>query len=859
MYKNIEDYGIIGDMHAVALVSKDGSIDYACLPHIDSPTVFASILDDKKGGFFNVSPTQKFESEQSYIQDTNILKTTFVTPSGSAELIDFMSVSLKRSDLFEKESHDICRVVKGIKGETEFQAVCYARPEYAVSTPKIEQNFIIRGEKEVFTLIVKGENLKGEIQQDKIVFKFKVPQGKAAMFMFTYGENPNKEIDTSLLDETKEYWQKWLQSCESGRCRLFGEYQEMINRSLLVLKLLTFAPSGAIAAAATTSLPEAIGGERNWDYRFTWLRDSSFTLKALFSVGHISETDYYVHWLQAIFRKYGKKNLQIMYGLDGRWKLDEKELKHLDGYMGSKPVRIGNAAYAQKQLDIYGEIMDSALRLSDYVGHIDEELWPFFRRVCNMAVSEWQNPDAGIWEMRGKPYHFVYSKLMCWVALDRGIKIVNRYGFEAEIDIWKETADKIKDEIISKGFNKRLNSFIQHYDTDALDASLLLMPLMGFLPIQDEKIQGTIAAVQKHLNREGYLLRYNAEDGLSGEEGAFVFCNFWLIECLILSGKIEEAKELMKKTLEAANHLGLFSEEYAFKNKKMLGNFPQAFTHIGFINAVNALLAAQRPKFDQEIKDSFIKKIIKLLPRKLLLNSSKEKTKEATQTIAADLKKTLNHLQGAFFDVESGKVNYEEMKKSGAYRKYVELSKKLSAFDLNTLKTDQKKKAFWINIYNILIIHGVIELEIQNSVKEVFNFFKRISYNIGGRNFTPDDIEHGILRKLDPRVHFALVCASSSCPPIEFYDSEKIDKQLDLAARSFLNRRGAVLDRDKKTLFLSQIFMWFRNDFGKTDREAVKFILPYLREEDKNYIEKNLDSLRIDYLSYDWNLNRSLK
>jgi GH15 family glucan-1,4-alpha-glucosidase len=883
MYNKIEDYGVIGDMHGIALVSKEGSVDYCCLPHIDSPTVFAKLLDDEKGGHLTISPAADFTADQSYLPDTNILKTTFTTSSGKAELTDFMSVSLKDSSLYESESHEICRLVKGIEGVTEFKLECFPRPNYALSSPKIEKRgsrYIIRDGKETFSLIVEGANIAPEIINDGVLINFKIAAGKEAMFMFTYGESASNKINPDLLKNTKDYWQNWLHSCEAGKCKLYGEHNEMINRSLLLLKLLSYIPSGAIAAAATTSLPEAIGGERNWDYRFTWLRDSSFTLKALFSVGHIAETENYIRWLQGIYRKYGRKNLQIMYGLDGQADLTEKELKHLKGYKDSRPVRIGNGAYSQKQLDIYGEIMDSALRLSDFVGHIDEELWPFFRRICNTTIAEWEKPDAGIWEVRGGNRHFVYSKLMCWVALDRGIKIAERYGFVGETELWEETKNKIKEDILKNGFNPNLNSFVQHYNTEALDASLLMIPLIGFLPVNDPKVQGTIAAVQNKLMRDGFLLRYTIDDGLKGEEGSFIFCNFWLVECLALSGKLDEAKELLQKTIGSANHLGLFSEEYDPKNKTMLGNFPQAFTHIGLINAVNALIAAEQPKSLETEKSSVINRLSRLLPAKTVLNSGGKKVKGTGVDISADLKRTLNNLQGAFFDIQSGKVDYEKMRYSDEYKKYTDLAKQLNSFDLSILKTDDQKKAFWINIYNILIIHGVIELEIKNSVQEVFKFFRRISYNIGGYNFTPDDIEHGILRKnvshpllklrqfnwldkrrkfvikkLDPRVHCALVCASSSCPPIEFYSPEKIDPQLDVAVQSFLNRRGAILDKKNNLLHLSQIFLWFRGDF----KNPIEFILPYLSDGSREYIVDKMDTLKVDYLPYNWELNRSIK
>ncbi len=593
MYKQISDYGVIGDMHSIALVSNKGAIDYCVMPHIDSPTVFAAILDDEKGGSFLIYPAEEFTSKQSYLPDTNILKCEFKTVDAEVELIDFMPIS--SNQLFDQQKeHVICRHLKVTKGQMSFSLICDPRPEYGKTIKKVEQkdnSFIFISDKDSFVL---KTNLQDYVVEEnagqgvRITFSLKAKQ--EVCFSFIYAQNDIQDIKVCNIEETRLFWNEWLHNCVAGKCMFLGEYSSLVNRSLLALKLLTFAPTGAIVAAATTSLPEWIGSERNWDYRFTWIRDASFTLKALFNLGHLSEADSFIHWLHDIYRKHGSKKLQIMYSLEGESHLSEKIIEGFKGYKNSYPVRVGNGAYDQRQWDIYGEIMDTALRLSDYAGKIDEELWPFFKDICNLAVENWRLPDDGIWEVRNGPFHFVYSKVMCWVALDRGLKIARRYGFNAPFDKWENEKDAIKAEVLDRGFNKKMNSFVQRYDSEEMDSSLLLIVLMNFLPIIDDRIQGTIAACEKELLKDGFLLRYQADDGLEGEEGGFLLCNFWFVECLALSGNIKKAKEILKNTLKASNHLGLFSEEFDYKNNEMLGNFPQAFSHIGFINAVTAIL-----------------------------------------------------------------------------------------------------------------------------------------------------------------------------------------------------------------------------------------------------------------------------
>lgn len=885
MYLDISEYGLIGDMHSAALVSKNGSIDYCSMPSLDSPTIFASLLDDEKGGYFSIQPKGTFTSSQSYVDDTNVLACKFTTDTGEAVLYDFIPVATEH--LVTPKEHRIDRCLEMRKGSIEFRLVFAPRPNYASTIPVItfQGNTIKASSHEhPLTLTHSLQESTQENDNGSVVIDFSLAVEESARFTLVYGDYTDTDTLSSKLQENIDFWKNWLHNCLGEHCAFLGEYTALVNRSLLALKLLTFHPTGAIAAAATTSLPETIGGERNWDYRFTWLRDASFTLKALFSLGHIMEADSFIHWLHSTYRRHESENIQIMYSIRGEETLREKELDHLKGYKNSKPVRIGNLAHRQNQWDIYGEVMDAALRLSDYAGKIDEELWPFFRDICNMALNNWQKPDEGIWEVRNGPYHFVYSKVMCWVALDRGIIIAKRYGFDAPVNDWIEEREAIKKDILEKGFDKKKQSFVQRYGSQELDACLLLLPLVNFLPIEDERVQGTINACIAELMHNGFMSRYKTDDGLNGKDGEFVLCNFWLIECLARSNRIEEAEQLMKETLRSANHLGLFSEEFDSNTNEMLGNFPQAFSHIGYINAVVAILSSRGRSFEKEVQTTLVDRLRKLIPLQTALNGGSQTITATDAEIAARLKQLLGRLQGAFFNISMGRVNYRAMKQSERFREYLQLAASLKSFNPESLGNDNEKKAFWINIYNILIIHGVIEFDIKNSVLEIINFFGRIGYTIGKTFFTPDDIEHGILRKnrphpafplrpfspfdsrlafmvetFDPRIHFALVCASSSCPPIEFYDPEYIDEQLDIATRSFINRGGLETDNAGNTVRLSEIFKWYERDFGNNKEELLNYLARYADEGTAELLISNQGKLKIEYLPYNWNLNSTLE
>ncbi len=884
MYKKISDYGIIGDLHSIALIGLDGSIDWMCLPHIDSPSIFGALLDDKKGGRFSVSPVDEWDSVAEYIPGTNILQTRFRTRTGVMKVTDFMPVCACGREEMEEEDHELYRLVEIPEGEVNAGIVFDPRFDYARAATRLEEHdngVTAAGNNEVIALSC---SRKINIMDSRVNAEWTLSRGERIWIKLSFGDGEPEELDEDkaekALIDTETYWKNWLNISETGRTIELGPYKDRIERSALVLKLLYYEPTGTIAAAATTSLPEEIGGVRNWDYRYTWVRDTSFTLQALFNLGHLSETEGYIRWIEKLLSEHGAGKMQIMYGLRGEEDLTEEELDHLDGYKGSRPVRIGNGAAEQKQLDIYGELMDAALKLSDYVGKIDAKVWPFLQGVCDYVVDHWRDKDSGIWEVRGGPFEFVYSKVMCWVALDRGIIMAKRYGFPADLKKWEKTGDEIKEEVMEKGWNEKKKAFVQHYETDALDSSNLLIPILGFLPFTDPKVISTLKATQNELSHDGFLYRYIGEDGLSGEEGTFLLCTFWLINNLIALGRLDEAESLINRIEGIANHLGLFSEEYDVHWRESLGNFPQAFTHIGYINSVMALQQAKQK--DKEHAREELPRTKIMLAGKIVLNDGEPRQDIPPKEIASYLKNSMNVLRGAFFDTQKGRVAYERMQKSQVYAEYLELSYTLKSMDLSELKTPQEQIAFWVNMYNVIVIHGVVELGIRDSVKEVRNIFKRIQYRIGDMFFSPEDIEHGILRgnkrppnslfrlfkkddrrlhfsvqELDPRIHFALVCASSSCPPISFYSSEKIDEELSIAGESFLNGGGFKLDRERNRAVLSRIFKWYAGDFGDSHAEILKFIAQYIfNDDDRKYILENAENIKINYQDYDWRLNR---
>jgi GH15 family glucan-1,4-alpha-glucosidase len=582
-YKGIGEYGLIGNSHTAALVGVDGSIDWCCLPRFDSPSTFAAILDDVKGGRFQIKPSEAFRSDQAYIPNTNVLQTTFKTDTGKVTAVDFMPCyRTARSKLTHPA--EIYRIVNCSDGEMELEAIFEPRLDYARGKTIVQtaRHGVIAG-KDTENVSL-SSTIQFAIDSDKSICSFKLHKDQSAEFVLRYGSSQPKSPAVyrpyAKLECTVAYWRKKAEACDVS-----GTWREQIVRSYLALHLMLYTPTGAVIAAPTTSLPEEIGGGRNWDYRYAWLRDASLTLGAFFRLGHTEEGLGFFNWLVTLCDKCGAK-AQILYDIDYEHPVDEQILEHLEGYKGSKPVRIGNGAYNQTQLDVFGEMLDAAHNFLEMGGYISRGTWQSMESFVEAACDNWKKPDSGIWEIRGGPYHFVHSKLMCWVAVDRGIRIAERLGYGDNLTRWRQVAKEIHNDISENGWNANKKAFTQHYDTEVLDSSNLLMPLFDFLPITDERIISTLERTKEELSWKGLLRRYRtdlADDGLSGSEGAFLWCTFWLVRNTIRMGELEEAKALYNRLLSYSNHLGLISEMVDPDTGELLGNFPQALTHLAII------------------------------------------------------------------------------------------------------------------------------------------------------------------------------------------------------------------------------------------------------------------------------------
>jgi len=593
-YLPIEDYAVIGDLHTVALVGKNGSIDWCCLPRFDSPSVFGALLDAEKGGFFRIAPTTMdgVICQQIYLPESNLLLTRFQTEDGVGEVTDFMPI--KQVGTAEHE-HQIIRSVAVVHGSLSFTLVCrpafnYARDQHHLDVS--QQGALFQSQH--FSLELASPLPLESDGRGGVRATFTLHAGQAARFLLRSrkegGQAPQmlteEQYQTAFLD-TLHYWRNWLaQSTYQGRWR------EMVQRSALVLKLLTYAPTGAIVAAPTTSLPETPGGARNWDYRFTWLRDASFTLDSLLTLGFTQEAEAFMGWLDARCHELKDEGtLQPMYGIDGAHELTESTLDHLEGYQKSRPVRIGNGAYTQKQLDIYGELLEAIFIYNRYDA-ISYDLWQQVLRLLTWLEDHWQEPDEGIWEVRGGPQLFLHSRLMNWVAFDRALRVARERGWPAQEEAWNKCRTAIYQQIMTEGWDERTRSFVQHYGSDAVDASALLLLLTNFTGTKEPRMLSTIDRIQKELASEALVRRYNpkqaANDGFTSQEGTFGACSFWLIENLALAGRLDEARLLLEKLLSHSNHVGLYAEEIS-PTGQARGNFPQAFTHLALITACTHL------------------------------------------------------------------------------------------------------------------------------------------------------------------------------------------------------------------------------------------------------------------------------
>jgi GH15 family glucan-1,4-alpha-glucosidase len=588
-YLPIAEHGIIGDLHTAALVGTDGTIDWYCCPHFDSPSVFGAILDRQRGGYYRIAPAgDNWTPKQLYFPDTNVLITRFLTREGVGEVQDFMPVHDAPGSVFR---HRLIRRVLGVRGELTFRVEVEPRFNYGRDPHSIvfhENGVVFRSEGMSLALETSAPLT---LRETGVSCEITLPAGESVTFVLErvpedYVPRPYSEAETrDAFDRTIEYWRGWL-----AKSRYQGRWREVVHRSALTLKLLTYRPTGGIVAAPTTSLPEHLGGGRNWDYRYTWIRDAAFSLYALLRLGFTEEATAFMDWLRERFRepRTGETGpLQIMYGIDGRSELSEEILDHFEGYRGSSPVRIGNGAAEQLQLDIYGEMIDSVYFYSRHGSPIDHDSWVDLCRVIEWICENWDQADEGIWEERGGRKHYTYSRLMSWVGLDRAVRMSLDRGLPADLGKWQSSRDQIYHQIMDKGFHPERQAFVQHYDTEFLDAAVLLMPLVNFVAPTDRRWLSTLDAMGEELVSDSLVYRYNVEaspDGVEGEEGTFSICTFWYVEALARAGRVDEARLAFEKMLTYANHLGLYSEEIGLTGEA-LGNFPQAFTHLALISA----------------------------------------------------------------------------------------------------------------------------------------------------------------------------------------------------------------------------------------------------------------------------------
>ncbi len=589
MSSRIEDYGLIGDCETAALVGRDGSIDWLCWPAFDSDACFAALLGTRKQGRWLIAPAEGVtKSSRRYWDNTLILETRFETADGVVALIDFMPPRGNASD--------VVRLVRGVRGRVKLRMELVIRFGFGIDIPWVRQTdgalLAICGQD--MTVLRTPVKTRGE--DLTTVADFDVSEGETIPFVLTYGPShlplPEPINPAHALEDTEDFWTEW-----SSHCTYQGDYRDLVMRSLITLKALTYQPTGGIVAAPTTSLPEKLGGARNWDYRFCWLRDATFTLLALMNSGYTEEASAWHNWLLRAVAG-SPADMQIMYGIMGQRRLLEWEAGWLPGYEGAQPVRVGNAAHSQLQLDVYGELIDAFHQSRMAELKLDDGTWDLECAVLEHLAEVWDQPDHGIWERRGEGRHYVSSKVMTWVAFDRGIKSAEKFGFKAPLDRWRSLRDTICREVCEKGFDPGQNTFVESYGSQLLDASILMLPAVGFLPASDPRVRGTIAAIENHMMRDGFVLRHDPRD-ISDErqpiEGAFLACSLWLADAYVLAGEIPKAQALFDRVVGIANDLGLLAEEFDSGEGRQTGNFPQALTHIALINTAHNLSDAKKP------------------------------------------------------------------------------------------------------------------------------------------------------------------------------------------------------------------------------------------------------------------------
>ncbi|MGW3788486.1 glycoside hydrolase family 15 protein [Micromonospora chokoriensis] len=605
-YPAIEDHGLIGDLQTAALVTCDGTVDWFCAPRFDSPSIFAALLDKDKGGYFRIAPCDvRYVTKQLYLPGTPILITRFISADGVAEVMDFMPVTGERAT----DAHRLVRLVTMVRGSMRFKVECrprfdYAREEHQLETHRHGYIFRSRSASLTFNPVDPVRHLIAErgdvrLENGDLVAYGTLNQGDTGGVVLETGDADPRifspEEVQGMFEWTRDYWRRWLE-----RSRYTGRWREMVERSAITLKLMTYAPTGAMIAAPTAALPELVGGTRNWDYRYTWVRDTSFSVHALLGLGFTEEVSRYMDWLDERIREAGdlQDPLKIMYRVDGSSDLHEETLDHLEGYRGSRPVRIGNGAADQLQLDIHGEAL-YAMHLADEQGiRVSHQVWKSTVRLVDWLCRHWDQADAGIWESRHHPRNYTFGRVMSWVALDRAVRLATRTGRPGDITSWTDQRNRIYNQVMERGYDRGRGTFVQAYDESVLDAALLAMPAVGFVTPSDPLWQSTLAAIERELVSDSLVHRYDpvhSPDGLPGHEGTFNMCTFWYVEALARSGRLDDARLTFEKMFTFSNHLGLYAEEIASTGEQ-IGNYPQAFSHLSLINSaltLNDLLDAE--------------------------------------------------------------------------------------------------------------------------------------------------------------------------------------------------------------------------------------------------------------------------
>ena len=592
-------YGLLADCNSAALVDRDGSVSWLCLPRYDSPAVFSRILDPS-GGHFSIRPADSYSNERRYLPGTLVIETTFATAGGRVKIVDALAFAdgQRNHDLGMAAPHLLLRLVEGVQGEVEVELELAPRPEYGLVKPLFRQTATGGRTFGGPNQLVISAGVPTVVGDSTMRSAFTVTEGQQIGFAIQWvapeGPVPEPfapELVAARIDDTAAGWRSW----EVEHDIYPGPHRELVRLSSRVLKGLTYRPTGAIVAAPTTSLPETVGGERNWDYRYAWIRDASLTLEALYIGACSDEAVEFVSFMtSSAGGRAGERSLQIMYGIGGEHDLTERELPHLRGWRDSSPVRVGNGAWGQTQLDVYGELLNSLYLYREQLGELHVEIQRFVADLANTAARRWRETDAGMWEMRGEPRHHLSSKVLCWVALDRAIALAPELGMHAEVAHWAAARDQIREAVLTRGWSERRQAYAQSFDSDELDAAQLLMPILGFLPATDPRMRSTIDAIADQLTVDGLVLRYRNDeglnaDGLTGEEGTFVICSFWLVSALAKAGEVERAQALFDRLVSYANDLGLLAEEIDTASGELLGNFPQAFSHIGLITAASAI------------------------------------------------------------------------------------------------------------------------------------------------------------------------------------------------------------------------------------------------------------------------------